>query len=124
MQDLIRDSITRFHSGLEEANGELMRSTIAIDDRKEEILRLLSSEIIIPQLPGGSGMYYEACREAISGVHKTLIAWQHSIRQIVERSEFVNRHEKSILVIAFADVKAGKSSLGNFVSGFYLQNTP
>ena len=41
----------------------------------------------------------------------------------IERSEFVNRHEKSILAIVFADVNAGKSSLGNFVSGYYLQNT-
>ena len=45
------------------------------------------------------------------------------VRRQIERSEFVNRHKKSILALVFADVNAGKSSLGNFVGGWSFRGT-
>ena len=63
-------------------------------------------------------------RSMMNGAKLQVHCWQELIRQQLQRSEFVNRHEKSILALVFADVNAGKSSLGNFVGGWNLQDTP
>ncbi len=124
MSDIIRDNVTRFYAAMETANAELMRETTKIEDRKKKIQELLKTEIHVPEPPQGSGAYWDACRTALSRIRRDVSQWQYNMEQMVERSEFVNRHEKSILVIAFADVKAGKSTLGNFIAGYYLQDTP
>lgn len=123
MPDMIRDSITKFYTALEAANQVLQQSTQKIEDRKVQILALLDTELSLPELPRETGAYHETCRRAMEQIRAHIIQWQTSMRQMVERSEFVNRHEKSILVIVFADVKSGKSSLGNFVSGYDYRGT-
>jgi len=124
MLDTIRESIEGFHAALEAAYGELTRSTARIEDRKQKILELLGTSIRVPEPPEGTGAYVDACRDVLEQVKRDLRQWQNALALQVERSEFVNRHEKSILVIAFADVKAGKSTLGNFAAGHYLKDTP
>jgi len=123
MSDYIRDSITGFYGFIRESYAVLEENTAHIEDRKGELLRLLQSTIYIPELPGGIGEYQKICRGVLQNVELQLRKWQDFMQLQIERSEFVNRHEKSILAIVFADVNAGKSSLGNFVSGYYLQNT-
>ena len=123
MSDYIRDSITGFYGSIRESYAVLEENTARIEDRKGELLRLLQSTIHIPELPGGAGEYQKICRGVLQNVELQLRKWQDFMQLQIERSEFVNRHEKSILAIVFADVNAGKSSLGNFVSGYYLQNT-
>jgi len=124
MPDMIRESFEGFHAALEAAYGELTWSTAKIEDRKKKILELLQTSVRVPEPPEGSGAYADACRDVLAQVKKDLTQWQYTITRQVERSEFVNRHEKSILVIAFADVKAGKSTLGNFTAGHYLKSSP
>ena len=94
MPDMIRDSITTFYTSLEAANRVLQQSTQKIEDRKTKILSLLDTELSLPQPPGESGAYHEACRQAMEQIRSHIIQWKTSMRQMVERSEFVNRHEK------------------------------
>lgn len=124
MEDVIRASFTEFYKALAQTNQVLTQATTAVEDRRQSILELLENSFQMPEAPSGEGLYQQICRESIAALSTQLNHWVGGIREIIRRSEFVNRHEKSIMVIAFADVKAGKSTLGNFVSGFYLKDTP
>ena len=122
--DSIRESITGFHQKVEQAHAVLVQRGKQIEDRKGEILHLLESGVRIPEPPQENGEYQRICREMMKNAEAQMKGWQKSIQEQIQRSEFVNRHEKSVLVMVFADVNAGKSTLGNFVAGYYLQGTP
>lgn len=123
MSDYIRDSITGFYDSIRESYRVLEENTARIEDRKGRLLALLQDTIKIPEAPNGAGEYQKICRGMLDNVGRQLRKWQEFMQVQIERSEFVNRHEKSILTLVFADVNAGKSTLGNFVSGYYLQDT-
>lgn len=124
MEDIIRASFTEFYKALAQTNQTLIKATTAVEDRRQSILGLLENSFQMPEPPAGEGLYQQICRESIATLGIQINQWAGGVRETIRRSEFVNRHEKSIMVIAFADVKAGKSTLGNFVSGFYLKDTP
>lgn len=124
MSDLIRDSFNQFYQSIAASYQVLNDNRTRIEDRKAQMLRLLETGIRIPEPPSGAGDYQEICRETMVSAGVQLKKWQDFIRGQIERSEFVNRHEKSILALVFADVNAGKSSLGNFVGGWDLRDTP
>lgn len=123
MSDPIRDSFTQFHQSIVASYQVLNDHRTRIEDRKMQMLQLLETSIAVPEPPSGAGDYQDICRETMNSVKLQLQRWQDFIKGQIERSEFVNRHEKSILALVFADVNAGKSSLGNFVGGWDLKNT-
>lgn len=122
--DSIRESITGFYEKIGQAYQVLEKNRVQIEDRKGKLLSLLQEGVRLPAPPEGSGTYQDICRDMLRSAEVQLQGWQDMLRGQIERSEFVNRHEKSILALVFADVNAGKSTLGNFVSGYNLQNTP
>lgn len=124
MSDLIRDSFTQFYEAIEKSYQLLNENRTRIEDRKQKMLELLQNGITIPEPPKSPGEYQELCRETMEIARVQLRNWQDMVRRQIERSEFVNRHEKSILALVFADVNAGKSTLGNFVGGWNLRDTP
>lgn len=123
MSDLIRDSFTQFYSAIGKSYQALNSDRVKIEDRKARILELLKENIKVPEPPAGAGEYQELCRDVLRSAELQLESWRELVRQQVQRSEFVNRHEKSILALVFADVNAGKSTLGNFVGGWNLRDT-
>lgn len=122
--DPIRESITGFYQKISEAHDVLTQEGYQIEDRKEKLLALLRTGIQLPSPPDGRSEQAELCRGMLSEAGEALSDWQRMIEAQIERSEFVNRYEKSVLTLVFADVNAGKSTLGNFVSGYNLQGTP
>lgn len=124
MSDLIYDSFTQFYTSIAASYQILNESRTRIEDRKGTMLKLLEKGLQIPEPPSEAGEYQQLCRDMMNGAKLQVHCWQELIRQQLQRSEFVNRHEKSILALVFADVNAGKSSLGNFVGGWNLQDTP
>lgn len=123
MSDPIRDSFTQFYGAIQRSYQLLDRDLHQVEDRKGQMLSLLENDIRIPEPPAGTGEYQLLCRGVMHRAALQIQGWQKLIRQQIQRSEFVNRHEKSILALAFADVNTGKSSLGNFVGGWYLRDT-
>ena len=123
MSDLIRDSFNQFYRSIAASYQVLNENRACIEDRKGQMLRLLETGIQLPDPPSGTGEYQDTCRETLASAGAQLKKWQDFIKGQIERSEFVNRHEKSILALVFADVNAGKSSLGNFVGGWNLKDT-
>ena len=121
--DLIRESILGFYEKIGQAYHVLEQNRTQIEDRKTALLSLLQESIHFPAEPEGQGTYQNICREMLRNAKSQFESWQDAIHKQIERSEFVNRHEKSILALVFADVNAGKSTLGNFVSGYNLQGT-
>lgn len=124
MSDLIRDSFNQFYTAIGKSYQALNSDRIKIEDRKTKMLALLKDGMRIPEPPAEKGEYQDLCREMISSARLQLESWQELIQRKINQSEFVNRHERSILALVFADVNAGKSSLGNFVGGWNLQDTP
>ena len=124
MSDLIRESFNQFYRSIAASYQILNDNRSRIEDRKSQMLRLLESGIQIPNPPSGTGDYQDICRKTMASASAQLKNWQDFIKDQIKRSEFVNRHEKSILALVFADVNAGKSSLGNFVGGWNLRDTP
>ena len=122
--DPIRYSITGFYQKINEAHETLENEGRTIEDRKGNLLNLLETGIQFPELPDGQGEYQDLCRAVMNEAKQHISGWREMIQSQIERSEFVNRHEKSVLVLVFADVNAGKSTLGNFISGYNLQGTP
>ncbi|WP_251317390.1 dynamin family protein [Flintibacter muris] len=123
MSDLIRDSFTQFYEDIWNSYRLLNENRACIEDRKAQMLMLLETGITVPEPPKGAGEYQDLCRETMEHAKLQLRGWQDMVRRQIERSEFVNRHEKSILALVFADVNAGKSSLGNFVGGWSFRGT-
>lgn len=123
MSDPIHDSFTQFYASIDKSYQALNSDRAKIEDRKARILELLKENIIVPEPPSGTGEYQELCRDMLYSAQLQLESWRELVRQQVQRSEFVNRHEKSILALVFADVNAGKSSLGNFIGGWDLRDT-
>lgn len=124
MGDLIRDSFTQFYEDIGKSYRLLNENRARIEDRKTQMLKLLKTDIAIPEPPKGAGEYQDLCREMMERARVQLRSWQDMVRRQIECSEFVNRHEKSILALVFADVNAGKSSLGNFIGGWDFRDTP
>lgn len=123
MSDLIRENFTQFYTAIGKSYAALNSDRVKIEDRKAKMLELLDAHIKIPEPPAGAGEYQELCREMLDSARLQMESWRELVRRQVERSEFVNRHEKSILALVFADVNAGKSTLGNFVGGWDLRDT-
>ena len=123
MSNLIRDSFTKFHRSINDSYWVLTENRTRIEDRKGQMLRLLETGIQIPEPPSEAGEYQDLCRDMMHSAKLQLQSWQLFMRGQIERSKFVNRHEKSILALVFADVNAGKSSLGNFVGGWNFRDT-
>ena len=123
MSDPIRESFTRFYDAISASYQVLSGHRVHIEDRKAQMLSLLKDGIQIPAPPKGAGEYQDLCRETMRSAGAQLAAWQTHIQRLIDGSDFVNRHEKSILALVFADVNAGKSTLGNFVGGWDLRDT-
>lgn len=123
MSDLIRESFTQFYDAIGASYQVLSGHRIRIEDRKTKMLDLLKTGIQIPDPPKGTGAYQDLCRETMENAGAQLANWQRQIQTLIDGSDFVNRHERSILALVFADVNAGKSTLGNFVGGWDLRDT-
>jgi len=96
-----------------------------IDDKQQQIHSLIDSIVSneIKRTAEENKLTALANRQ-IEQYNKTIFSWKKAVERYVSGKEFVNKFEKSLLLIVFADVKAGKSSLGNFISGYAFKDTP
>lgn len=121
----IESTINGFYSSVKKAGELLSNYRNEIDDKQEKIKACISG--ISPESESGfdSGNEIDTlCKKQIFQYNKAISSWQKTVSSYIDGKEFVNKFEKSLLMIVFADVNAGKSSLGNFVSGYSFKDTP
>lgn len=66
----------------------------------------------------------EATNQAIQMIDKEIEAWNQQKLQNAKGTEFMSKHQKYLVVMVFGAVKAGKSSLGNFMAGKSFLDAP
>ncbi len=121
----IESTINGFYSSVKEAARLLSDHQKSIDDKQEEIKACISS--VKPEDEtrfNSENELDKLCKRQIVQFNKAINAWQNTVNRYIDGKEFVNKFEKSLLLIVFADVNAGKSSLGNFISGYSFKDTP
>lgn len=120
----IETTIKSFHDSIRSAAVSLKNYEREMDEKQHTIHTCIQN---IPSTPPaikkGETALVKSCNEIITQHSKAVRNWKQTIEKYISGKQFVNRFEKSLLVIVFADVKAGKSSLGNFISGYSYQNT-
>lgn len=120
----IRTTIEDFYSAVQKASAQLENGCKSIDDRQEKISSIISGINDRQESSQQNGNDIEKlCRAQALQFNKAIEQWKKSVNRYLSSKEFVNKFERSLLMIVFADVKAGKSTLGNFVSGYSFKGT-
>lgn len=124
----IEKTINNFYESIEKANKCLLNSKTLIEEKQEAIqstIDILKEKVAIKKIDSEehSSMIKQMCFKQINEYKKTVEQWTKKVNKYVQGKKFVNQFEQSVLLIVFGDVKAGKSALGNFVSGYYLEKT-
>ncbi|MDE5765322.1 MAG: dynamin family protein [Ruminococcus sp.] len=121
----IESTISDFYSSIEKA-GQILSEYQKDIDEKQDLIKKYITELTPAVLPENSGNseFSALCEKLFTKHNRAISMWQNQIDKYISGKEFVNKFEKSLLLIVFADVKAGKSTLGNFISGYAFKGTP
>lgn len=121
----IESTITDFYASVQRA-GELLSTYQKNIDEKQEAIKACVAKISTEDvtLPDGDTEMTKLCSHLLVQHNKAISSWKRMIEKYISGKRFVNQFEKSLLLIVFADVKAGKSTLGNFISGYAFKDTP
>lgn len=121
----IESTFEDFYSAVKKASAQLEKGCRSIDDRQNGISSIIG-EINPSQesLPENGSDIEKLCQAQLLEFNKAIEQWKKSVNRYISSKEFVNKFERSLLLIVFADVKAGKSTLGNLVSGYSFKGTP
>ncbi|MBN7575318.1 hypothetical protein C1H57_09050 [Clostridium sp. 2-1] len=125
---MIEKTFDDFYKSIHKANKCLLNSKILIEEKQEAIqsaVDILKGQAVIEKIDKEEhlSIIKQMCHKQINEYKKTIEQWIKEVNRYVQGKKFVNQFEKSVLLIVFGDVKAGKSALGNFVSGYYLEET-
>ena len=119
---IINKSLDTFYESIKEANFNLKENKRLVDDKQEEIQAIINelrNQVIPLKIDiNNASAIKKLCHNQINEYKKTVEQWIKETQKYVQGKEFVNQFEESVLLIVFGDVKAGKSALGNFISGF------
>lgn len=120
----IESTIKGFYDSVKQA-GKTLSSYKKDIDEKQSAIKACVDKISTEDIQiNGDGEIEQLCERLIFEQRKAVESWKRVISKYIDGKEFVNKFEKSLLVIVFADVKAGKSTLGNFISGYSFKGTP
>ena len=117
---LIRQDLEIFQRALEKSQQTLSNFSAGLEDKlsqaKNEFDELLKQIEALPEC-GGNEMVRLRLEEKLQDWQKRIHECIKEARKLTEGRDFQNRFERSALVIVFGIVKAGKSTLGNFIRG-------
>lgn len=123
----IAESIEKFHQGIISANESLQESKDIIESRQGEIghaIELLKKQVVLGNVDEKDiSPIKQLGFKQINEYKKTVDQWVMEVDKYVQGKQFVNQFEKSVLLMVFGDVKAGKSALGNFIAGTSFKGT-
>ena len=118
----IEETVKDFFRCMDEAAAQLQGFSHEVDTKRRAVEDLLYqfeqvSVSLQDSTQESTGRVAEAMRAAKMSFHQSIAALHKKISCRDKATEFINRHEKYLVVMVFGAVKTGKSSLGNFLAG-------
>ena len=118
----IEETVKDFFRCMDEAAAQLQGFSHEVDTKRKAVEDLLYqfeqvSVSLQDSTQESTGRVAEAMRAAKMSFHQAIAALHKKISCRDKATEFINRHEKYLVVMVFGAVKTGKSSLGNFLAG-------
>lgn len=123
--DYIQSSVKDFFARIDDMEIKLQNFSSDINERRENVFDHLrnfaeDSKKHLPELNSDSNEIEKALYQSMQTVQEVISKWQQQIEANKKGTEFMDKHEKYLVVMVFGAVKAGKSSLGNFFAGMDL----
>ena len=109
------------HQFSDDVKGKQAQSISALDDFQKET-GVLKQQYLVKGKQ--CNHVEEATNQAIQMIDKEIEDWNQQKLQNAKGTEFMNKHQKYLVVMVFGAVKAGKSSLGNFMAGKSFLEAP
>lgn len=123
----IEQLINNFYDSIARANESLHTSEVLIESRQEKILEIMNNlrqqVTIQPSAQKEMSPIKKVCLDEVDTYKDTVEKWIEAANHYIKGKQFVNQFEKSVLLMVFGEVKAGKSALGNFISGHSFRET-
>lgn len=125
----IYSSIDNFITILDQASLSLGQFQKNVSNREQKILDLIGALADVVQHSTADKKcerdpLFKEIMRSFSEVSKSIAAWRERVEKVMKDREFIDRFDKALIVMVYGKVKAGKSTLGNFVSGVMLKELP
>jgi len=112
----------KFIEKLDVMKAQLGEFSSETDTRRDEVFKALTnfaakSKEVIPQIEGDQSNIQKAMLSVVDELNDSIDVWNKHIELNKKGTKFMKEHEKYLMIMIFGAVKAGKSSLGNFIAG-------
>lgn len=122
----IIECVDGFFKKIDIAEENLSGFSQKIDRRRDEIRKVLEN---IPNTlrkynqsitTNNKSAVDKAVESVIAASSDSIQQWNNALQINLQGTEFMQKHEKYLVIMVFGAVKSGKSSLGNFFAGKYF----
>lgn len=122
----IIECVDGFFKKIDIAEENLAGFSQKIDRRRDEIRKVLEN---IPNMlrkynqsitTNNKSAVDKAVESVIAASSDSIQQWNNALQINLQGTEFMQKHEKYLVIMVFGAVKSGKSSLGNFFAGKYF----
>lgn len=111
--------IEAFDQHIKEAHEQIAATIHQISDVERRVQKrvLTFREEINGLKLQGQNLFEKELADILKEYQRNCAAWCEGINDFIKGKEFIDRFERSILVVVFGNVNVGKSSVGNFIAG-------
>ncbi|MBR1419552.1 MAG: hypothetical protein IJ575_00620 [Selenomonadaceae bacterium] len=117
----INDCADEFIGKMQKLQTDLANFSRDLNNRSDSIPQLIDefeNRVFASQGENfGSNEVEKLVQQSLESFRQTIQDWRKKVEQDRKGQEFYKKHEKCLVVMVFGAVKAGKSSLGNFIAG-------
>lgn len=125
----ITETVDEFFSKLDKMQDDLAKFSQNLDNRSEKIPVLLKNfegavfnGVNVKR--NSDNAVERAAQKSLDNLREIIKTWSAKIESDRKGKQFIKKNEKYLVVMVFGAVKAGKSSLGNFLAGKKFFNAP
>lgn len=106
--DITSKNLDGFSQEIDERRDEINKILLSIPAKSDEF-----SKVVKPKKE--SNLVDKAVESILTEINASIDSWNNDLTSQLKGTEFMKKHEKYLVVMVFGAVKAGKSSLGNFL---------
>lgn len=125
----ITQTVDDFFVKLDKMQGDLAKFSQNLDRRSEQIPALLKrfEQAVFAsggKKTSGGNAVEKAALKSLENMRAVVEMWSDKIEHDRKGKQFIKKNERYLVVMIFGEVKAGKSTLGNFFAGKKFFNAP